>query len=79
LRILGLGRVGGTLAPKAQAFGIRVCAYDPYLDDDIFGMMGESELKLMKPSAVIVNTARGAIAGAARDVLASEAPYRGQS
>ena len=121
LGILGLGRVGRALVPKANGFGIRVVAYDPYLDDDIFqmmgvgrcyepadlleqsdyvsihtpltpetrGMIGEEELKQMKPSAVIVNTARGAIwdegalanalqngtiTGAATDVLASEPP-----
>ena len=121
LGIIGLGRVGRMLVPKAKGFGIRVCAYDPYLDDDIFemtgvdrcyelehlleqsdyvslhtpltpetmGMIGAPELELMKPSAVIINTARGAIwdegavgdalrngtvAGAATDVLASEPP-----
>jgi len=121
LGILGLGRVGRMLVPKAKGFGIRVCAYDPYLDDDIFelmgvdrcyelehlldqsdyislhtpltaettGMIGARELGLMKPSAVIINTARGAIwdegavgdalcnetiAGAATDVLTSEPP-----
>jgi len=124
LGILGLGRVGRMLVPKAKGFGIRVCAYDPYLDDDIFemvgvdrcyeledlltqsdyvslhtpltpetrGMIGARELERMKPSAVIVNTARGAlwdeaavgdalrdgtIAGAATDVLAAEPPDRG--
>ena len=40
LGIVGLGRVGRTLVPKARAFGIHVCAYDPYLDDDVFAMMG---------------------------------------
>ena len=121
LGILGLGRVGRALVPKAKGFGIRVCAYDPYLDDDIFemmgvdrcyelehlleqsdyvsihtpltsetrGLIGEHELGCMKPSAVIVNTARGpiwderavadalqsgAIVGAASDVVASEPP-----
>ncbi len=124
LGILGLGRVGRMLVPKAKGFGIRVCAYDPYLDDDIFemmgvdrcyeledlldqsdyvslhtpltpettGMIGARELELMKPSAVIINTARGAIwderavgdalrngiiTGAATDVLTSEPPDDG--
>jgi D-3-phosphoglycerate dehydrogenase / 2-oxoglutarate reductase len=39
LGILGMGRVGRALVPKAKGLGIRVCAYDPYLDDDIFAMM----------------------------------------
>jgi D-3-phosphoglycerate dehydrogenase / 2-oxoglutarate reductase len=121
LGILGMGRVGRALVPKAKGLGIRVCAYDPYLDDDIFammevdrcyeladileqsdyvsihapltaetrGMIGKDQLGLMKPSALIVNTARGgiwdedavadalgrgAIAAAATDVLGSEPP-----
>lgn len=40
LGILGLGRVGRAVVPKAKGFGMRVAAYDPYLDDDIFAMMG---------------------------------------
>ena len=40
LGVIGLGRVGRALVPKAKGFGIRVCAYDPYLADDIFEMMG---------------------------------------
>jgi D-3-phosphoglycerate dehydrogenase len=40
LGILGLGRIGRTLAPKAQALGLKVLAYDPYLDDDIFALLG---------------------------------------
>jgi len=40
LGIIGLGRVGRTLVPKAKGFGMKVCAYDPYVEDDIFTMMG---------------------------------------
>lgn len=36
LGIIGLGKIGRSLAPKAQALGLEVLAYDPYLDDDIF-------------------------------------------
>jgi len=39
LGIIGLGRVGRTLVPKAKGFGMKVCAYDPYVEDDIFTMM----------------------------------------
>jgi D-3-phosphoglycerate dehydrogenase len=39
LGIVGLGKIGRSLAPKARTLGLRVLAYDPYLDDDIFDLM----------------------------------------
>ena len=119
--VLGLGRIGRHGARKAKALGMRVVAYDPYLDDDIFAMLGVERfydlapmlstvdyltihaplthetyhmidgeaLGAMKSSAVVVNTARGAIidrealeralrsgeiAGAGIDVLETEPP-----
>jgi len=121
LGIVGLGKIGRTLAPRAQALGLRVLAYDPYLDDDIFNllnvkrcydleeiltgvdflslhvtltaetfhMIGERELELLKPGAVLINTCRGKVldesalyralqsgrlAAAGLDVLESEPP-----
>jgi D-3-phosphoglycerate dehydrogenase / 2-oxoglutarate reductase len=123
LGIVGLGRIGRALVPKARGFGMRVVAYDPYVPDDLFtllgverhhdlddllreadyvsihslltpeteGMIGARELGLMKPEAVIVNTARGRIwdeeavcdalrdgriAGVGADVLGTEPPDR---
>ncbi len=39
LGVIGLGRIGRALVPKAKGFGIRVQAYDPYVDDDIFQLL----------------------------------------
>jgi len=119
LLIIGFGRIGSRVARLAQAFGMKVFAYDPYIDqssidsagctpvDDYFSalasmdvitlhcplteetrdMIGERELDAMKPSAYLVNCARGGvideralyvalknkdIAGAGLDVFVSE-------
>jgi len=40
LGIIGLGRVGRSLVPKAKGFGMKVSAYDPYVEDDIFALLG---------------------------------------
>jgi D-3-phosphoglycerate dehydrogenase len=38
--IIGLGKIGRTIVPKVQGFGMRVIGYDPYIDDDIFMLTG---------------------------------------
>jgi D-3-phosphoglycerate dehydrogenase len=38
--IIGLGRIGRAIVPKARGFGMHIMAYDPYVDDDIFGLLG---------------------------------------
>jgi D-3-phosphoglycerate dehydrogenase len=40
LGIIGFGKIGRTLAGKANGFGMEVTAYDPYVDDDIFELLG---------------------------------------
>ena len=40
LGIVGLGRIGRAMLPKAKGFGMKVIAYDPYLGDDIFELLG---------------------------------------
>jgi D-3-phosphoglycerate dehydrogenase len=37
--IIGLGKIGRTTVPKARGFGMKVMAYDPYVDDDLFAML----------------------------------------
>ncbi|MBX3146893.1 MAG: phosphoglycerate dehydrogenase [Gemmatimonadales bacterium] len=36
LGIVGLGRIGGAIATRALAFGMKVLAYDPYIPDERF-------------------------------------------
>lgn len=118
LGLVGAGRVGGEVARRARAFGMRVLAYDPYLGeeaarglgvepvpleqvlreadvislhvpltDSTRGLLGDAQLALLKPTAVIINAARGGvldeaaltrrladgrIAGAALDVFEQE-------
>jgi D-3-phosphoglycerate dehydrogenase len=40
LGIIGLGRIGRALVPKAKGVGLDIIAYDPYLADDIFELNG---------------------------------------
>jgi len=39
LGIVGLGRIGGEIATRAQAFGMRVAAFDPYVQRDRFELL----------------------------------------
>lgn len=90
--IVGLGRIGVLVAQRLSAFGMRVIAYDPYvqpgraaqlgvrlvpLDDlmstadfisvhlpktaETVGLIGEEQLARCKPTAILVNAARGGI------------------
>lgn len=120
LGIIGLGKIGEAIPPKAKAFGLEILAYTPRLTPQIAqkygvectslqeliarsdfitihapltpateGLIGEKELRKMKPTAYIINTSRGDIidstalhkaltegwiAGAALDVLPQEPP-----
>jgi D-3-phosphoglycerate dehydrogenase len=57
LGIVGLGRIGGEVALRARAFGMSLCAYDPYVTDERFEMLRVSRSKsledLMKASDVV--------------------------
>jgi D-3-phosphoglycerate dehydrogenase len=120
LGIIGLGRIGKTVAWKAQGLGLKVIATDPYVASETAAGLGvplvpldellatsdyvtlhtpltnetlkiiqTRELSLMKPSAYLINCARGKvvdqaslvaalraeqIAGAALDVVETEPP-----
>jgi D-3-phosphoglycerate dehydrogenase len=117
---VGFGRIPQLVAPKAQAFGLKVVTYDPYIPADVLaragvegvtfdellnrshyisihtplvpetqGLFGAGVFPRMKPTAYLINTARGPIideaalahaldaghlAGAALDVLPQEPP-----
>ncbi len=123
LGLLGIGRIGAEVAKRAEAFGITVLAYDPYLTaeeirarravpvafDEVIaksdylslhlplametrGLIGASQLAMMKKGARLICAARGgvvdedalrvaldsgALAGAALDVFAAEPPAPG--
>ena len=120
LGLVGFGRIPQLVAPKAQAFGLKVVTYDPYISPDVAAhagveavdfadlvrmsdyislhapltdkthhLFGVEVLSQMKPSAYLINTARGPLvdeealaraldagqlAGAALDVLSQEPP-----
>ena len=93
LLVIGFGRTGSRVAPRALGFGMHVHACDPYVDralmeaagctvvDDLHsalpemdavtvhtplnretrGIIGAKELASMKPTAFVVNTARGGV------------------
>jgi D-3-phosphoglycerate dehydrogenase len=93
LLLLGFGRIGREVARRAQAFGMTVMAYDPYvreaallaarvepvatLEDAIpqadfisvhlplsaetKGIIGRAALAAMKPTAIVISTARGGL------------------
>ncbi len=52
LGIFGLGKIGRAVAVRAQAFGIEVVAYDPYLPEK---MAMEIDVKLVDPEYIMEN------------------------
>jgi D-3-phosphoglycerate dehydrogenase len=102
LGLVGAGRIGGEVAVRARAFGMRVLIHDPFLHADrakslgaelgsleqvlreadvlsvhvpltetTTGLIGAPELAMLKPTAVVLNVARGEILqeGALLDAL----------
>jgi D-3-phosphoglycerate dehydrogenase len=101
--IIGVGRIGTAVAARLAPFGVKLIAFDPYLDADVIrqngaepvlleellqhsdivtlhcpltpethGLIDASALATMKPTALLVNTARGPIVDLAALVVAIE-------
>lgn len=45
LGIIGLGRIGGLVATRMKAFGMKLVAYDPYISDERFKRYGCEKAK----------------------------------
>lgn len=105
LGLVGLGRIGRAMVPRAQGLGLRVIAADPFADktfaaendvrlcelDELWGeadvislhvpatpetydLVNADTIAQMKPTAVVVNTARGSLIDedALADALAND-------
>jgi D-3-phosphoglycerate dehydrogenase len=44
LGLVGFGRIPQLVVPKAQAFGMKVIAYDPYAPTEVFGRLGVQQV-----------------------------------
>ena len=42
--LVGFGRIPQLVVPKAQAFGLRVVAYDPFVPKDVFAKLGVEQV-----------------------------------
>jgi D-3-phosphoglycerate dehydrogenase len=61
LGIIGLGRIGSRVATRAQAFGMSVLAYDPYIAEEIaerlhVELVGELDELLTRADVITVHT-----------------------
>lgn len=48
LGIMGLGRIGGHVSGIAKAIGMKVVAYDPYIADERFALLGVEKAKSLE-------------------------------
>ncbi|MEK6899707.1 MAG: hydroxyacid dehydrogenase, partial [Nanoarchaeota archaeon] len=48
LGVLGFGRIGQEVAKRAQAFGMQILAFDPYLPEAVFSAMGAVRMKTIE-------------------------------
>jgi D-3-phosphoglycerate dehydrogenase len=94
LGLVAFGNIARAVTRRAEAFGLRVLASDPYVSAEVMsglgvesrgledllresdfvsihapltretrGLLNEARLRLMKPTAVLINTARGKVVG----------------
>ncbi len=63
LGLIGAGRIGKIVTKRASGFEMKVIYYDVYRlsPESTHHLISERELDLMKPTAIIINTARGPI------------------
>src|SRR5581483_11485560 len=90
LGLVSFGHVARAVAKRAKPFGLRILAYDPFIEElvmvehgvipctleevlsqsdfvsmhaparpEVEGMLGEQHFRLMKPTAIFINTGRG--------------------
>jgi D-3-phosphoglycerate dehydrogenase len=67
LGVVGLGRIGSSVALRLQAFGMRVIANDPYLDEERFVALGVERMRSVEQLA------------AASDVLTIHTPLNSET
>jgi len=62
LGLVGIGRIGSMVARRvAAAYNMKVIAFDPYVTPETRGFVNEAKLRLMKPTAFLINFSRGEV------------------
>ena len=75
LGLVGFGRIPQLVAPKAQAFGMKVVAYDPFIPADVFASAGVDRVEF-RDAPGDVRLHLGAHSAHARDAAVSSTATR---